>query len=87
MVEVPDCYGHKMHHKCLLGFESSKEHNPQGLEGFVDDIFHPVVAEMSGKTHLLHTMVDFVELPEEVYPVEENMGYPLEKIQENKENE
>ena len=57
------------------------------LQGVVDHVFHPVVAEVSGEAHLLDGVMDFVELPKKWNAVEEAMDIPLNKIPHNEEDQ
>ena len=56
----------------------------QILQKILHDAFHPVKAQVSGETHFLDTMVDFVKFPQKINAVQESVNTPLNKVAQYK---
>ena len=54
------------------------------FEGSVNDIFHPMIAEVGGKTHLLDRVMDFVKFPEKGNSMEEAVDIPVDEVSYDK---
>lgn len=52
----------------------------QVLDAAVDDVLHPVVAELCGEAHLFDAMVDLVEFPEDGHAMEEPVNEVLQEV-------
>jgi hypothetical protein len=50
----------------LMGCESSQKHHSQVLHGRVENIFHPMEAQVCCKAHLFHRMMHLVKFPQNI---------------------
>lgn len=62
MIEVTDDDGEDMHDDELIDAKAD-ECEWKVLDDFINHIFHPVIAQVCSKAHLLHRVVDFMKFP------------------------
>lgn len=85
VVKMTDGQGKDMYDQKVL---HAKSDHGQGdvFQGAVYDRFHPVIPQMGGETHFLHTVVHLVKLPEPIGTVQEPVYIPLDKIADDKQD-
>ena len=84
VVEVTDGRGEGVDDEEFLNAKSD-ECEREILDEPVDDVFHPMVAEVGGKAHFLDRVVDFMKFPEEGDPMEEAVDIPVDEVTEDEE--
>ena len=85
VVEVPNDGGEEVDDD-EVGNAESDECERNVLKDVVDDVFHPVIAEVSGEAHLLDRVVDFVKFPKPGDAMEEAVDIPLNEIAKDEED-
>lgn len=86
VIEVADGGGEGVDDEELLNSEPN-EGEREILDDAVDDVFHPMIAEVGGEAHFLDGVVNFVEFPKEGDSMEEPVSIPVDEVAEDEEEE
>jgi ABC-type histidine transport system ATPase subunit len=70
----------KMYDKNVCKVYSTNQHNRDVQQRSIDNRIHPIVSEMSGKTHFLHTVMNFMHFPQKGNIMQQTMHVPLQEI-------